>query len=268
MQNWRQTLRETYWDARAGRFPDLKRFRACLTGSVVNVRGVRIRIHRSLPYEVAKALIYQSYESPERSLLDGLLRNDDVVMELGAGIGYISTFCAQIIGSERVFTYEANPKMEPLIQDTYRLNGVSPTVHLCMVGERAGTAAFHASDDFTVSSKLPLSRDAELITVTVVAFQAELERIEPTILIVDIEGGEYEIFQRPLPNACRLILLELHPQMLGDRRAAQVLAWIKAMGFTVNATAHNSYLFRRADHASPGSGDKLTAACPTTRAPS
>ena len=245
VQKWCRVLRESYWDLRAGRFPDLKRFRVCMTGSVVNVRGVRIRIHRSLSYSLASTLVHQVYEAPERDLIEGKLRNDDVVMELGTGIGYLSTYCAQIVGSHRVFTYEANPKMERLIRDTYRLNEVCPSLRICSVGRDSGTIAFHIHRDFWESSTLPLKQPEEITTVSSVSLGDELARIEPTVLIVDIEGGEYEIFRNFPPNSCRLIMLETHPGLLGKDRTAQVLAWIHEIGFKIDAIAGDSYLFLR-----------------------
>lgn len=63
---------------------------------------------------------------------------DDVVMDVGTGIGLVATLCAQRIGSERVYTYEANPALERPIRETFELNRVSPHLEMCMHGPAVG----------------------------------------------------------------------------------------------------------------------------------
>jgi Methyltransferase FkbM domain len=126
------------------------------------------------------------------------------------------------------------------------INSVDPTLKICVVGKNAGTTTFYVSRDFWTSSTVPASYHGEKVTVEVVSLRDELERIKPTVFIADIEGGEYELFRDFPPHACRLIMLELHPRVLGKQRAAEVLHWIEAMGFCLRATMHDSYLYQRA----------------------
>ncbi|HTB45471.1 MAG TPA: FkbM family methyltransferase [Acetobacteraceae bacterium] len=245
MKGWGQFIKEAYWDLRAGRGVDLRAFRAYLLQSVIDLRGVRVRISRRLSYPVVQSLVRATYEASERRLLESALRPDDVVIELGAGLGYVSSVCASMTDSSRVFVYEANPMMEPLIRDTFRLNGVNPALQICMVGKSAGTTTFHVSRDFWTSSTVPGSQRGATVAVKVVPLRDELERINPTVFIADIEGGEYELFREFPPHVCRLIMLELHPRVLGEERAAEVLRWIEAMGFVLCATVEDSYLYQR-----------------------
>lgn len=249
MKNWLQFVREAYWQLQAGRGVDLRALWAYLTKSVVDLRGVRVRVHRSLSYPVVRSLLDASYEASERSLIEGALHRDDVVVELGAGLGYVSSVCARMTDSRRVFVYEANPMMESMIRDTFHLNGVDPALHICMVGQAPGTTTFHVSRDFWTSSTVRGAQSSEAVTVQVVSLREELARIKPTVFIVDIEGGEYDLFRDFPPHACRLIMLELHPRVLGEERAAEVLHWIEAMGFRRSASVEDSYLYQRvAEH--------------------
>jgi FkbM family methyltransferase len=245
MSDWGKFIREAYWDLRAGRGLDLRALRAWALQSVVERRGVSLRVHRGLSYPVVRSILDGTYEASERHLLEAALQPGDVVMELGAGLGYVSSVCARIAGSDKVFVYEANPMMEPMIRDTFRLNGVAPALHICMVGQEAGTASFHVGRDFWTSSTEPGVQQARTVSVAVVPLRQELARIRPSVFIVDIEGGEYEVFRDFPPHDCRLIMLELHPRVLGEARAAEVLQRIEAMGFTCSASREDSYLYRR-----------------------
>ena len=65
------------------------------------------------------------YEASEVKLLRKLMRPRDRVLELGAGVGVVSTCAAQIARDpSQVLSIEANPNLIPIIRETHRLNGV------------------------------------------------------------------------------------------------------------------------------------------------
>ncbi len=65
------------------------------------------------------------YDSGEVRILRRVLRPTDRVLELGAGIGVVSTAAAEITGPENVVAIEANPNLVPLIAETHKLNDLS-----------------------------------------------------------------------------------------------------------------------------------------------
>ncbi len=65
------------------------------------------------------------YEGGECAALRRILRPGDRVLELGAGVGLLSTVAGLIEGIGSVTTIEANPDLIPLIRETHRLNGVT-----------------------------------------------------------------------------------------------------------------------------------------------
>jgi FkbM family methyltransferase len=239
-------VKDVYWELRAGRAVDLLTFAAYVSGRTIDLDGVKLRLHRQLSFALARSIVGRKYEASERKLLEAELRPDDTVMELGAGLGYISAVCTRIVGSERVFTYEANPRLEPLIRDTFALNQVSPTLSICMGGKQKGTIPFFLARDFWVSSTVRAPIHIEEVTVGVVPLQEEIDRIKPTVFIADIEGGEYELFRDFSFPTCRLIMIELHPHVLGEARAREVVERIEAMGLRVKSRDCDCYLFERA----------------------
>lgn len=92
-----------------------------------------------------------------------------------------------------MFTYEANPQLEPLIRSVYSVNQVQPTLKIGVLGERAGQTKFYVTRDFWASSLLPPAEPCEEVTVPVYDFNEEIFRINPTFLLMDIEGGEYDL---------------------------------------------------------------------------
>ena len=55
----------------------------------------------------------------ERDLILDYLKPDDVVLELGGGIGMLFIAIALKIGSEGVFSYEGNPALELIVRDNF-----------------------------------------------------------------------------------------------------------------------------------------------------
>ena len=92
------------------------------------------------------------YEEDELRLIGQMLAPDDVVLEVGAGLGLVSAYCAKRLGSSCVFAYEANPDLEACIRETYALNKVQPTLEMCAVGADAGRVTLYRSRHLWASS--------------------------------------------------------------------------------------------------------------------
>jgi FkbM family methyltransferase len=151
------------------------------------------------------------YESGDIRALKAVVKPDDKIMEVGAGIGFVSALAAKFVGSENVYTYEANPAMEASIRRLWDLNGVSPHLTVAAVSNVAGTA--------TLSTELHYwdVRVADSGTeVPAVSFEAEVVRVQPTLILMDCEGSEDRLLGPvPLPSSVTRVVSELHPELIG-----------------------------------------------------
>jgi FkbM family methyltransferase len=181
----------------------------------------------------------------ERELILEELEADDIVMELGGGIGMLSIACAQRIGSDRVFSFEANPDLETLVKENYALNDVHPSMSFCMLGRAEGECDFYVSGDFWVSSVHAADLTAKRIVVPVRSFNEVVAKIKPTFLIVDIEGAEDTLFDYADLEGIRKIMLELHPELLGIRRCNAIRRRIRRFGFSERTKEYSAFLFKR-----------------------
>jgi len=214
----------------------------------LRLHGVYLEIGERVTPEIRAALYAERYERGEARCVVARLERDDVVLEIGAGMGYISTLCARMIGSERVTSYEADPTLIPTIRRTYELNGVAPTLIHAILADRHGTTSFFVDEQFVYSSTHPRSRAAREITVPQLDVNAEVRRIRPTCLIMDIEGAESELLPRIDLRAIRKIIIELHPRHIGHARGEELIGLLAAQGFVVHrsiSSARKKYLERR-----------------------
>ncbi len=209
--------------------------------------GVMLPVkHALVSPGIAREIYLGDYEAKEIEIISKRLTADDVVFEVGAGLGFLSAYCAKSTGGERVFAYEANPELIPLIRETHARNGVAPTLINALLAQGEGEREFHLEDDFWASSAHRTGGRA--ITVKQVDLNSELVRVRPSFLIVDIEGGEAEFFAGAELSMVQKICVETHPDVLGDRVLSEMFAGLVAKGFALDFSLirKNVFFFHRA----------------------
>ncbi|TKA89684.1 FkbM family methyltransferase [Halopseudomonas bauzanensis] len=72
-----------------------------------------------------------------------------------------------------------------------------------------------------------------------------LEHVNPTVLILDIEGAEVDLLPDRLPAGLRLIMVELHTPDIGDEATASVVNTIMSQGFTLKHLRAQTWAFER-----------------------
>src|SRR3954464_13648071 len=86
----------------------------------ITIEGIQIRAGRHMSRSVEMALSKGRTQRDELQLLGTLLSPGDTVLNIGAGLGLVSAYCAKRIGSDRVFAYEADPDLDLRTLETRR----------------------------------------------------------------------------------------------------------------------------------------------------
>jgi FkbM family methyltransferase len=198
---------------------------------IVTIEGIRLRVGRHMSRRVERAISQGGYERDELRLIKLVISPSDTVLEVGAGIGLVSAFCAKSLGSERVFSFEANPDLEPCIRETYALNDVEPTLEMCAIRAVGGRVTLFRSRHLFSSSLIQRSPRAVPIEVPGKALSYVVEKIRPTLLIVDVEGAESELFVGAQLPGISKVVIELHERIIGREAVGHVRAALNAAGF-------------------------------------
>jgi len=176
---------------------------------------------------VRGALRKGSYEAREAAAAQKLIIEDDVVIELGAGLGYMSTLIATKTKAAHVHTFEANPQLIPYIRSVHIANEVeNVTLHHAILGPRKGTADFYVRERFIASSLAPIE-GTNVISVEQVEMRnakTVFKEVKPTVLVCDIEGGEADLIPAMDLSNLRAAMIELHPQWIGPEGVNAVFA--------------------------------------------
>jgi FkbM family methyltransferase len=203
----------------------------------ISLHGVKLNVeHEGIPSELRRFFYLGSYEGDEVNILKKVLKPSDIVMEVGAGIGFLSAYCADAVGSARVYAYEANPNLISKIKQTYCLNNVEPEIsNVLLTNNNTGTTIFYIEPSFWSSSTHRRSESAKAIDVPNVDINQEINRVNPTFLIVDIEGGEAEFIEQInfRDNMIQSIIIELHPHVIGDEKCSKIVAFLIKSGFKI-----------------------------------
>jgi len=200
----------------------------------VVLNGIKLPLGPHITPEILRNLREGTYERLEAKVIRERLEPGDVVVEIGGGIGYTSALCARTVDSGDVHVYEADPRLEKPIRELYRLNRVSPDLHMCGLGLKEETRELHVAEDFWESSFIrPKAAVTSRISVPVRAFDSEMAGYArgPNFLIVDIEGGEYDFCRGASLRGFDKVLCEVHPLILGRRKLWGVRRALEKRGF-------------------------------------
>ena len=192
---------------------------------------------------VLTSLVKGNYEGAELRLVRQRVQPQDRILELGAGLGFLA--CAVKRGNPGIAytAIEANPTLIPVIQENFRVNGVD--VHLLhgAASTTEGTILFHAAEDFWASSSGNISQPHSDIEVPSVDLRPLVAELKPTMMIIDIEGGELDLLPRLDLSGVDVVIMELHPAVYGHHGATKVIRSLLEKGFNLDVQQSGSQVF-------------------------
>lgn len=206
----------------------------------VTCRGVEIPLDGDTITPMAeRKLRKEFYETPEVMGLPKFIRKKDRVLELGAGIGFISTYLSKVLGVSHVSCVEANPKLCEFIARVHSVNGVSNAQiwNAVALSDVEGipdekTLPFYVTTPFWSSSMIQPSGDAYVTQdVPVIRLSDIVAEVSPTVIVCDIEGGEADLFEKVDLSGVRYIYMELHTRTCGGTGIVKVFENMHRHGF-------------------------------------
>jgi FkbM family methyltransferase len=168
--------------------------------------------------KIRRLLRTENYERKETQAALRVVRKDDVVVELGGGIGYMSTLVATKRAVKSVHVFEANPNLIPYIHAVHAANGVTNAhVTNAILGPRKGSVDFYLREPMLGSSLDLLEGEVNPPSVKVDVLNAgqTFAKIKPNLLICDIEGAEANLIPQLDLTGLRAAIIETHPQWIG-----------------------------------------------------
>lgn len=216
---------------------------------VTELHGVKLHLQSISSLRMKEALVTGAYEAAEVRLCREVVSSNDSIVEFGSAIGFLGLFAIRILGVKSYFSVEANSKTAELLVANYSLNNATPHVIIAALAENDEPVNFGITDDFWTNSLCPTIidpvRKAMVVRGRKLSTLLHEVPFSPTVLIVDIEGGETCLQNEPIPSCVKKVIIELHPQFIGISRTFEVLKHLMNQGFEVKGTFDTSYALVR-----------------------
>ena len=182
-------------------------------GLPVRLKGIKLNTTKIQSARILHHIFDGSYESAEEQSIKEIVGPKDRVLELGTGLGYVTCLAARRARHGSILSIEANPSMAIIARENLLLNRIqNAEVWNGVLGSQQGAMSFYISPHFWESSLTPQDGWIEK-EVPVLSAVDVVSEFQPTVLIMDIEGGEYELLKNPFWSShqgLRKISVEFH----------------------------------------------------------
>ncbi|WP_058279737.1 FkbM family methyltransferase [Ruegeria atlantica] len=219
----------------------------------LSLRGVQIPDDpQIITQKVKRSILAERYEKDEVNGLPKFIDPKDRVVELGAGIGFVSSFLVTQLGVRNAMCVEANPVLCEFARRVHKANNIENVSVVNAValtdGQEPGTASFFVREPFWSSSLDPTPGYEKKIGVPAHRLSEMLRDFDANVLIVDIEGGEKHLFDGVDLANVQKVYLEVHTRKIGLHGIKKCFDNLSALGFAYDqrVSCGGSVLFRRA----------------------
>lgn len=187
---------------------------------------------------ISRDLIYNGKREPyANAKWISMLNADDVVVDIGANIGYYALQEARV--AKKVYAFEPGNHSFAELMGNIILNDIKNiTPAQVAIGDRVGTADFYKTQDSNLCTLYPTREFSQKYKVCLFTLDSIMAGKEyPTAVRMDVEGYEYEIIngmtglleqQQPMK-----LFIELHLDILGPDKVRELASTLKSYGFRI-----------------------------------
>ncbi len=201
---------------------------------ILDVHGVALPLSSDEVSPVIwQALTDGSYEAKEARSVLKAIKPGDRVLELGSGIGIITSIIAGI-DDVKVWAFEANPSTAALAERVLQANCRGNVVFSqgLLTADAPSTYPFYVRKDLWMSSmdenQGPYEQRIEISSENIDAFIASHGI---TALVMDIEGAERDLLGRADLAGVERIFVELHDHLYGLAGVRDIMHALTAKGY-------------------------------------
>ena len=171
------------------------------TEATVRWLGATMRL--DLRDDVQRSIFFGLYEREELALLRKYIRPGDVVVDVGANVGFHTCHLARQVGPRgHVYAFEPEPRNIERLTNNVGLNGFTDrvSIHPVALSHEDGSARFfRASDDHSGWGSLNrYGEHVDHIEVETRTVDSLIEREglkEVALLKVDVEGADFDVYR-------------------------------------------------------------------------
>ncbi|MFW2543270.1 FkbM family methyltransferase [Primorskyibacter sp. 2E107] len=205
--------------------------------TAVECKGVRVPPSPFLTDTRIRRIADSRYEREEIAGALAVIGPNDRVLELGAGLGIVGAVIAANARPEAILSFEANPALIPHIRRLYAANALESRITLrnavlLSTPDAPEHIPFYVRNSFLGSSLIDHeARETRAVSVNVERFDVVRDQFRPTVLVIDIEGGELALLRDADLSGIRAVVIEFHPTVYGTEGAKTCKDILRRNGF-------------------------------------
>lgn len=211
----------------------------------IAVHGLSLPLRR---HEVSpviwEALSNGTYEQKESHLNPRIARPNDRILELGCGLGIVSTLVSRVPGVH-IKAFDANPANIPLARRVAAANNAENIVfaHGLLTSGEPRSLPFYIREDMWMSSLIE-EQGPYLDKIGIVTQDIDRYLVEnPTDLIMmDIEGGELPLLTGAALPGVQRVLFEIHDHLYSLSDLGRIFSALIAQGFSYDPRSSSGAL--------------------------
>lgn len=186
------------------------------------VFGHKMFLHRS---NMPDVILHGVHDPTETALVRKEVKSGDIVLDIGANIGYYTLMFAERVGETgKVFAFEPDPTNFALLQRNIETNGFKNVVLVQKaVSDKTGRTKLHVSEQKRMTNRIHEWHDSDnSIEVETIALDDYFKDYEGKLdfIKMDIEGAESEALRGMhsllLRNKQLKIVLEFNPPAMKE----------------------------------------------------
>ena len=169
---------------------------------------------------------FKFYELSERKLIKKYVSIDDKILELGANVGVISCISNSLIKLKtNHVVVEPNPKLLKYLTNNKKINSSGYKIENKIISENSKVIDFYIEPENSHGSSIINREDRttnkiQIECITLEALKKKY-RINFNVLIMDIEGGEFNFIIENSLCEFKKLIIEFHPDILSKSQYNQ-----------------------------------------------
>jgi FkbM family methyltransferase len=222
-------------------------------GDITAIVNGKIMFLNPLDHGISKELfIYRTHEPLATNILTGLLKEGMTVVDIGANIGYYVFLESDAVGPNgKVVAIEPDPDNAELLTKNVEANGLGNVeIIRAAIGDADGTGKLYKSGSANWHSLLPsyYVDEEDAIDVRVYTLDSLLEELGVSVNMVRMDLEGYEVMavkgmRRTLQEDGPIIVMELHPHLVGGDEICDLLMYFKSLGYEAECFVNRSMDF-------------------------
>jgi FkbM family methyltransferase len=172
------------------------------------------------------------WREPYNSLLVyNFVKKEDVVLDIGANLGYFTLLCKN---AKKIICVEPIPQVISVLKRNIKENNLKGKTKVIQgaVSRNKGKLFLEIQDSLN-TSRIVKEKSKGVIEVSSYSLNDLVKKEKANFLRMDVEGYEHEILYDNIPKQVNKIAMEFHTEILTDKEMKDLLNYFGEEGFKV-----------------------------------